>query len=68
MSDDDNILRPAFRAIENAEADRAAKQTAEALIAAHVSEHGKVYDQRSFTDAIAAAIIAARTAGRLEKT
>ena len=66
MSDDDNILRPALRAIENGEADKAARQTAEALITAHVSEFGKVHDERSFTDAIAAAIIAARTAGNIE--
>jgi len=64
---DDNVLRPAFQAIQNSEADRAARQNAEALIAAHVSSMGKVYDQRRFTEAIAAAIIAARTAGHLEQ-
>ena len=66
MTDGDNILRPAFRAIENSEADRAARQTADALISAHVSSMGKVYDQRKFAEAIAAAIIAATTAGRLQ--
>jgi hypothetical protein len=64
---DDNILRPAFRSIENSEADQAARRIAEGLISAHVSEAGKVSDLRKFTDAIAAAMIAARTAGRLEK-
>ena len=66
MADDGKIVRPAFRAIENSEADRAARQTADALIAAHVSSMGKVHDQRKFAEAIAAAIIAATTAGRLQ--
>ena len=67
LADDDNILRPAFRAIENSEADRSARLTADALISAHVNSLGKVYDQRKFAEAIAAAIIAARTAGHLEQ-
>lgn len=63
----DKISRPALRVIENSEADLSARQTAQALIAAHVGSNGKVYDERSFTEAIAAAMIAARTAGRLER-
>ena len=66
MPDDDNILRRAFRAVQHNEADDAARRIAEGLISAHVSEAGKVSDLRKFTDAIAAAIIAATTAGRLE--
>lgn len=57
---DDNIVRPAFGATQNSEADRAARQTAEALIAAHVSSVGKVYDQRKFAEAIAAALTDAK--------
>jgi hypothetical protein len=67
MPDDDDILRPALRAMETGEADQAARRTAEGLISAHVSEAGKVHDLGKFTDSIAAAMIAARTAGRLEK-
>ena len=63
---DDNILRPAFGAIQISEADQAARQAAEALISAHVSSLGKVYDLRRFTEAISAAIVAARTAGHLD--
>ena len=64
MSDEDNVLRPAFRAIENSEADISARQTADALIAAHVSSIGKVYDQRRFAEAIAAAAFDVCPSGR----
>ena len=60
------IFGSALRVIESADADVSARQTAQALIAAYVSEAGKVRDERSFTDAIAAAMIAAITAGRLQ--
>lgn len=63
---EDDTARAALQALQNAEADASARQTAEALIAAHVSETGKVTDERSFADAIAAAMIAATTAGRLQ--
>ena len=55
-------LRTRQRIVQNAEAD-SARQIADALYAAHVSRLGKVREERRFKEAIAAAIIAARTEG-----
>ena len=66
MADDDN-LRPALNILENAEADHSARLIADALFSAHVGVTGKVHDELRFKEAIAAAIIAARTEGALRQ-
>ena len=63
---DNESLKPITRLVESVTSDDTARQTAQGLIAQFVSESGKVSDERAFRDAIAAAIIAARTEGRLE--
>ena len=63
---DDDTLKPITRLVESVTSDDTARQTASGLIAQFVSESGKVSEERAFRDAIAAAIIAARTEGRLE--
>ena len=61
---DRHKLEPILRVIENVSSDGSAVQTAQGLIAQFVSVSGKVTDERAFRDAIAAAIVAARTEGR----
>ena len=62
MADDDK-LESALSILQNAEADHSARQIADALVSAHVGMTGKVHDELRFKEAIAAAIIAARTEG-----
>ena len=59
-------LKPIKRLVESVTSDDTALQTAQGLMAQFVNESGKVSEERAFRDAIAAAIIAARTEGRLE--
>ena len=60
-------LKPVLRLVRAAEGDRRSRQTAQALVTAHTNASGHVADEARLVDAIAAALIEARLAGRAEE-
>ena len=63
----DDLVKLALSMVGQANDDEGARQTAQALVAAHVGTDNRIINEKQFIEAIAAALIVAGTAAALRR-